>query len=176
MSITHPHINLKKLVPVILLAILAIVIASLTVGKDIYGTPGNSLLSFAIVNLSGYLFFLVMPVELAFLYYLHTGSDPYLLNLIAISTAIISQLIDYFIGRSFSARIIDRLIGRHRYEKAEAEIRKYGNIAIFLFNLLPLSSPVIMLAAGMLKHRLKEALLYSIIGLVIKYVIMTLLF
>lgn len=174
---THPHINLKRLIPVVLLAILAIVIASATVGKDIYsGTAGNNLLSFAIVNLSGYLFFLVMPVELAFIYYLHVGVDIYLLNALAIGTAMCSQLIDYVIGRSFSTRIIDRLIGRRRYEKAEAEIRKYGNIAILLFNLLPLSSPVILLAAGMLKHPLKEAVFYSFLGLLLKYLLMTLIF
>lgn len=51
------------------LAASAIVIASLTVGRDIYyGTQVNGLTSFAIVNLCGYLFFLFMPVEIAFIY------------------------------------------------------------------------------------------------------------
>jgi membrane protein DedA with SNARE-associated domain len=91
-------------------------------------------------------------------------------------TALFSQGIDYYIGRSFSTRIIDRLIGRQRYEKAESEIRKYGNIAIFVFNLLPLSSPVILLAAGMLKHRLREAFFYSFAGLLLKYLLITAIF
>ncbi|MGD9556202.1 MAG: DedA family protein [Mangrovibacterium sp.] len=117
-----------------------------------------------------------MPVELAFIYYLQTDLNMILLNLIAIGTALFSQGIDYYIGRSFSKQIIDRLIGRQRYEKAAQEIRRYGNIAIFFFNLLPLSSPVILLAAGMLKHRLKEAFLYSLAGLLLKYLLMTLIF
>lgn len=172
----QPHINFKKLIPLVLLAILAVVIVSLTIGRDIYFNRGSSMLSFAIVNFSGYLFFLFMPVEVAFIYYLNTGMDLYLLNAVTLCTAIASQLIDYFVGRSLSTRIIDRLIGRNRYEKAEAEIRKYGNIAIFIFNLFPISSPVIMLAAGMLKHRLKEAFLYSISGLILKYLVLTFIF
>jgi membrane protein DedA with SNARE-associated domain len=41
---------------------------------------------------------------------------------------------------------------------------------------LPLSSPVIALAAGMLKYRVKDALLYSAAGLAIKYFLLILIF
>lgn len=171
------HIDIKRLIVVVFLIVLMTVIASLTIGRDIYESNEKSMLSFAIVNFSGYLFFfLLMPVELPFIYYLRTGYDPLTLNLVAISTAMASQVIDYLIGYFFSAGIIDRLIGRKRYEKAEFEIRKYGNLTLFFFNLLPLSSPVISLAAGMLKYRVKEALFYSLAGLVCRYLLLTLLF
>ena len=117
-----------------------------------------------------------MPMELAFIYYLRTGYDPLILNLVAVATAMTSQIIDYLIGYYFSAGIIDRLIGRKRYEKAEDEIRKYGNWTLFLSNLLPLSSPVISLAAGMLKYRVKDALIYSFVGMVCRYLLLTLFF
>ena len=172
---SQPSVRFKRLIPFILLVAIAVVIISLTVGKDIYGSRGHSLLSFAIVNFSGYLFFLIMPVELAFIYYLNHGMDPFFMNAVALGTAITAQLADYYIGRSFSTRIINHLIGRSRYEQAEAEIRKYGNIAIFVFNLLPLSSPVILLAAGMLKHRFKEAMVFSFAGLLVKYLVLTLI-
>lgn len=171
------RIDYKRLSMVVFLIIFMIVIASLTIGKDIYENKGQSILSFAIVNFFGYLFFfLLMPMELAFIFYLRTGYDPIILNLVAVATAMASQIIDYLIGYFFSAGIIDRLIGRKRYEKAEDEIRKYGNWTLFLSNLLPLSSPVISLAAGMLKYRVKDALLYSFMGMVCRYLILTLLF
>ena len=174
---THRKIDYRRLTMIIFLIILMAVIASLTIGKDIYENKGQSILSFAIVNFFGYLFFfLLMPMELAFIYYLRTGYDPIILNLVAILTAIISQVIDYLIGYFFSAQIIDRLIGRKRYEKAEDEIRKYGNWALFLSNLLPLSSPIISLAAGMLKYRAKDALFFSFAGMVCRYLLLTLLF
>jgi membrane protein DedA with SNARE-associated domain len=160
------------------LIIATIIVTSLTVGRDIYyGSRDESLWSFAIISLSGYLFFfLFIPVELPFIYYLNGDVNVWILNLVAIGTALISQSIDYLIGYVFSSKIIDKLIGRHRYEKAEAELRKYGNIAILVFNVLPLSSPIISLAAGMLKHRVKDAIIYTAVGTVIKYLGLTLIF
>jgi membrane protein YqaA with SNARE-associated domain len=170
-------IDYRRLAMIVFLIILMAVIASLTIGKDIYENKQQSVLSFAIVNFFGYLFFfLLMPMELAFIYYLRAGYDPLILNLVAVATAMFSQIIDYLIGYFFSTQIIDRLIGRKRYEKAEDEIRKYGNWALFFSNLLPLSSPIISLAAGMLKYRMKDAFFYSFAGMVCRYLILTLLF
>jgi membrane protein DedA with SNARE-associated domain len=160
-----------------LFMIAAIVIASLTVGRDIYyGSRDEGLLSFAIVNFSGYLFFLFMPVEVAFIYYLSGDINIWALNAVAIGTAMVSQVIDFLIGYMLSTKIIDNLIGRRRYEKAEEKIRKYGNMVIFLFNVTPLSSPVISLAAGLLKHRVKDAIIFTFSGLILKYIILTLIF
>jgi len=131
------HIDIKRLIIIVVLLILMITIASLTIGRDIYEAGEKSMVSFAIVNFFGYLFFfLLMPMELAFIYYLRTGYDPLILNMVAIGTAFASQTIDYLIGYFFSAGIIDRLIGRKRYEKAEDEIRKYGNWTLF-FSVFP---------------------------------------
>ena len=177
MNLKTTHIDFKRIFIVALLVVLMTVIGSLTIGRDIYENNQGSILSFAIVNFTGYLFvFLFMPVELAFIFYIRSGYDPIILNLVAISTAFASESIDYLIGYFFSARIIDRLIGRHRYEKAEDEIRKYGNWAILVFNVLPLSSPVISLAAGMLKYRIREAVFYTFTGIALRYILLTLIF
>lgn len=161
----------------VLLVVAAATIASLTIGRDIYYGAGNhGLLSFGIINFSGYLFFLFMPVEIAFIYYLSGDVNLWVLNAVAICTALLSQSIDYMIGFLLSEKIIDRFIGKRRYEKAESKIRKYGNITIFVFNALPLSSPVITLAAGMLKHRIKDAFIYTVTGLLLKYTVLTLIF
>jgi membrane protein YqaA with SNARE-associated domain len=171
------RINYRQWGVAVLLFLLMTVIISLTIGKDIYQTGEKSVLSFAIVNFTGYLFFfLFMPVELAFIFYLRSGYDPIILNLVAITTAFASESIDYLIGYFFSTRIIDQMIGRKRYERAEEEIRKYGNWAILVSNVLPLSSPVISLAAGMLKYRVREAVFFSFVGIVLRYLLLTLLF
>ncbi|MFZ0472861.1 MAG: VTT domain-containing protein [Bacteroidales bacterium] len=160
-----------------LFAVAAIVIASLTIGRDIYyGSRDEGLLSFAIVNAAGYLFFLFMPVEIAFIYYLQGDINILALNAVALGTALFSQAIDYSIGVLLSDKIIDSFIGRHRYEKAEDRLRKYGNIAIFVFNALPLSSPVISLAAGMLRHKVRDAVIFTVAGLALKYLLLTLIF
>lgn len=166
-----------RIIIVILFACVAIAIASLTVGRDIYYDTGNNgLLSFAIVNATGYLFFLFMPVEVAFVYYLQEDINVYVLIAVAMGTALFSQAIDYLIGFSFSNKFIDKLIGRRRYEKAEASIRKYGNLTILVFNALPLSSEVILLAAGMMRHRIRDTVICTVTGLLVKYIALALLF
>ena len=171
------RVDIQRFIVAVLLTAAATAIASLTIGRDIYyGTRGEGIFSFAIVSLAGYLFFLFIPVELAIIYYLTAGENFILLNAVALGTALFSQSIDYLIGYSFSQKIIDKLIGQSRYQKAESEIRKYGNITLFVFNILPLSSPVISLAAGMLKHRIKDTFLVTFLGLSLKYILLTLLF
>lgn len=171
------RLDIRKIITYILLVTAMTVIASLTIGKDIYQYNENGLFSFAIVNFSGYLFvFLLMPMELAFVLYLRTGYDPFMLNVVAVATAMAAQVVDYLVGYYFSTKVIDQLIGRRRYQKAEAEIHKYGNLALFFSNLLPLSSPVISLAAGMLKYRMKDAFIFSLCGMIFRYLILTLIF
>lgn len=173
MNIERP--NIKRIILLMLFAIIAVLIASATIGREIYENQKVSLLSFAIVNFSGYLFFLIMPVELAFVFYLSSGYDYLTINLVAVSTALVSQAIDYLIGYSVSKKMIYNIIGHKKYELAEYEIRKYGRLTILVFNMLPLSSPVISLAAGMLRYKIKDALFYSFLGLTIKYLVITLL-
>jgi membrane protein DedA with SNARE-associated domain len=169
--------EITRIIIAVLLLSAAIVIASMTVGRDIYsGSRDEGMMSFAIVNACGYLFFLFMPVEVAFVYYLQGEINVLALNAVAIGTALFSQAIDYLIGLSVSNKFIDRLIGRRRYEKAEANIEKYGNLTIIVFNALPLSSPVISLAAGMLRLNIRNTLICTVIGLLIKYTALTLIF
>ncbi len=169
--------EITRIVIAILLVMSAITIASMTVGRDIYyGSRDEGLLSFAIVNACGYLFFLFMPVEVAFIFYLQGDISVSALNAVAISTALFSQSIDYSLGLSMSNRFIDNFIGRKRYEKAEAKIEKYGNLTILVFNALPLSSPVISLAAGMLRHRIRDTVICTVLGLMVKYLALTLIF
>jgi membrane protein DedA with SNARE-associated domain len=169
--------EITRIVIAVLLVMSAITIASMTVGRDIYyGSRDEGMLSFAIVNACGYLFFLFMPVEVAFIFYLQGDINVPALNAVAIGTALFSQSIDYSLGLLMSNRFIDNLIGRKRYEKAEAKLEKYGNLTIFVFNSLPLSSPVISLAAGMLRHRIRDTVICTVLGLIVKYLALTLIF
>lgn len=161
-----------------ILATTAVIIAiiSTIIGREVYGKEDPGLIWFGIVHFLGYLFFLIMPVEMAYAYYAPAEESVYLIYSIAILTAIVAQVADYFIGYYFSAGVIKKFIGMRRYIRAKKHIKKYGNTVILVFNLFPLSSPIIALAAGMLKYSWKEWLLYSSLGLLIKYLILSLIF
>ena len=158
---------------VLAISIIAIIIVSLTIGKDIYEGRNQTLTSFSIIHFSGYLFFILMPVEMVFLYYL-TFYDEVFLVWVAIVTSVTAQFIDYFIGYSIRLGSVTRIAGEKKILKAEKYIKKYGNLTIFFFNLLPLSSPVISLAAGILRYNLKDLFVFSFSGLLLKYIILCL--
>ena len=168
-------IKFSKVLIILITSLIAIIIVSATVGKELYEGKNQSMFSFALIHFSGYLFFLLMPVEMAFVYYLSHYGETELIG-VALATAVSAQIIDYLIGFSFSSKFIHEIVGEKRIGRAEKYIKKFGNLTIFLFNLLPLSSPVISLVAGMIKYRFRDVVLYSISGLVFKYVILSLIF
>jgi membrane protein DedA with SNARE-associated domain len=164
-----------RILLILITSIAAILIVSFTLGREWYEGKSQSLLSFGLIHFSGYLFFLLMPVEVAYVYYLAFFNDLEMF-IVALLTANAAQLIDYVIGYSVSTAVINNLVGEKRIFKAEKHILKYGNLTIFIFNLFPLSSSVIAVAAGMLKYKFKSFLIYSMAGLMIKYVVLSLLF
>jgi membrane protein DedA with SNARE-associated domain len=164
-----------RIILILITSCIAILIVSSTLGRELYEGRGQSLASFGLVHFSGYLFFLLMPVELAYIYYLSFFIEWEML-MVALATATAGQIIDYYIGLSMSTSIVNNLVGEKRIMKAEKHILKYGSLTIFIFNLFPLSSPVISVAAGMLKFRFKVFIIYSSAGLIVKYLVLTLIF
>tara|TARA_Y100000031_G_C8092469_1_gene324818 strand:+ start:97 stop:648 length:552 start_codon:yes stop_codon:yes gene_type:complete len=156
--------------------ILAVTLISLTIGKEIIAGKQLSLLSFAMVNFSGYLFFFLLPVETLIPFYVSAGYNGWLLFSIALSTAVVAQAIDYFIGYVMSEGIINNLIGKEKFNKYQNYIEKYSGSAILIFNLFPLASSVLSLMAGMVRYKIKKFWFFSILGLSIKYLALIFLF
>lgn len=152
-----------------LTALIAIFFVSSTLGRAIYAGQSPGLASFAGIHFAGYLFFLLMPVEALVPIYEAEGHAGNTLIAIAVGTALLAQTIDYGIGRMFSEQVIDNMIGQKRYDRFNATIEKWGGSAIFFFNLLPLSSPNMLLVAGIVKYNAPKALLISAAGLLAKY-------
>ena len=148
---------------------IAAVIASLTVGHDLYYDRRPDLGSFTLVHFAGYLFFIVMPVEVLVPWYLAEGHAAHVLLGLALATAIPAQAVDFLIGRLFSGNVIEHVIGERRLRRAQGMIDRFGGWTIFLFNLFPLSSPTILAAAGLLRFAPQRALLWSVAGLTLKY-------
>jgi membrane protein DedA with SNARE-associated domain len=111
-----------------------------------------------------------MPVEALVPVYQGEGHAGTTLIVLAVVTAIAAQLIDYGIGRSVKEDSIHELIGEKRYVRFKGTIDKWGGWAILLFNLMPLSSPNMLLVAGITRYSARRAFLYSALGLTGKYV------
>ena len=176
----HNHVKDAKLRKRTILSLatmaIAIGIISLTLGKTIFSGQDPALSSFLILNFSGYLFFLLMPVEIMVPYYLSQGHSGLILIIGAVITAMIAQVFDYALGYLASKNIIFDLIGEKRYKKTKKTINKYGDWIIFLFNLFPLSSPIAVLIGGMLRLKFKRVMFLSFAGLTLKYIAIVLIF
>ena len=169
-------LNRKKVIIALSSIILMVIIISSTIGKEIISGKQISLFSFAVINFSGYLFFLLLPVETLIPFYVSVGCNSWVLLVIALGTALVAQTIDYLIGLVMSEGIINDLVGRKKFDRYEEYIEKYGGLAIFVFNLLPLTSSVLSLVAGMFRFRIKTFWFYSFLGLLIKYSTLIFLF
>jgi membrane protein DedA with SNARE-associated domain len=161
--------NRKRLVGALAAAVVAIALVSSTLGREIYAGRTPGLISFGVVHFAGYLFFLLMPVEALVPVYQAEGHSGALLVALAVSTALAAQAIDFGIGRAFSDRVIDGVIGPERFERFRSKIERWGGWAILLFNLLPLSSPNMLLVAGIVRYSARRAFLFSVAGLMGKY-------
>lgn len=158
------------MVGVLLTAVIAIFLVSSTLGRAIYAGQTPGLTSFALIHFSGYLFFLLMPVEALVPVYQGEGHAGSTLILVAVLTALAAQVIDYSIGRAVREDSVHGLIGEERYVRFKGTIDKWGGWAILLFNLMPLSSPNMLLVAGITRYGWRRAFFYSTVGLTGKYV------
>jgi membrane protein DedA with SNARE-associated domain len=166
----------RRLIAGLVLLVLAATVASLTVGRDLFAGRTPDLASFALVNFAGYLFFIVLPVEALVPWYLAAGHSGESVAALAVGTAVAAQLADYGIGRLVSGDVVDHLIRRERIERARAKIDRYGGWTIFVFNLLPLSSPSMAAAAGVVRFGVVRTQAWSVAGLTLKYGAMVWLF
>ena len=130
---------------------------------------------FSTIHFAGYLFFLVMPVEALVPYYQAEGHAAMVLVGLSIATAVVAQAIDYGIGRLLSEKVLN-MIGRKKYDRFKRRIDKHGGWAIFSFCLLPLSSPNVLLVAGMVRFNAVYALTVSVAGLAAKYLALVYVF
>ncbi|MCH8003117.1 MAG: VTT domain-containing protein [Nanoarchaeota archaeon] len=166
----------KTIIPIIVISVIAILLSSFTIGRQIFLGRQPDIVSFSTIHFAGYLFFLLMPVELLFIYYLIEDFNIPILLVAALATAMVAQIIDYVIGYLVSNKVINKVIGEKKYKNTKKYIDKYGDLAVFVFNTLPLSSSILSLVAGMLRYRFRNFVIYSFVGLLIKYSAIVLLF
>ncbi len=136
----------------------------------------TTLLTFSAMHFAGYLFFIISPVEILYVHMLNQGHPVFSLYGLALGTALLAQAIDYAMGRAFSDTVIHRIIGEKKYRRNLRRIETYGGWTIFVFCLLPLSSPIVILVAGMIRYSLFRVFVFSTVGLALKYGVLNLMF
>ncbi|PJZ41263.1 hypothetical protein CH370_10630 [Leptospira kmetyi] len=124
---------------------------ALSIGKEI---KKPSLIGVFYTTLFGGLFFFYLPIE--FLYIRATyskldGSDLVFLHILGL---LISFTINYFLGR-IAARACIKLISPKKFYRMKGFLNRYGVLAIFAFNALPLPAPILSAVLGVIRYKKK---------------------
>lgn len=157
-------------------AFVGITLLSILLRNALTSGEETTLWTFSAAHFTGYLFLIISPVEILFVHMLGEEHDRALLFGLALGTALLAQTADYIIGLAFSSRVIENIIGEVKYLRNLHRIETYGGWTIFVFCLFPLSSPIVILVAGMIRYPVPRVLLFSSTGLALKYGALILVF
>ena len=124
------------------------------------------------IALFGGFFLIFMPLEVIFISVLTGGRSALFLILIYLLGIFISYNINYYIGYKLGD-FSKKLITYKKFYSIKKIINKYGTLAIFLFNFLPLPSQPLSTILGVFKYNLFRFYVYFILGQLCKYILIT---
>ncbi len=116
----------------------------------------------------GGLFFVIMSMEGLFITFLDAGHDPWLLILVYLSGLVLSYSVNYLLGAHL-AEFSKRLITPKKFYRIKGLISRYGVLAIFVFNVLPLPSQPLAAILGVFKYSKPRFYTFFILGQFVKY-------
>ncbi len=129
----------------------------------------GSLLGLFYASTFGGLFFIVFPLEIAFIKSLTVGGlNPVYMIMVYVVGLLISFTIDYYIGLKFSG-LSKKLIGPKKFYKIKGLLNKYGAGAIFVFNALPLPAQALTAILGVFRYNKTRFYVFFLTGQIIKY-------
>jgi len=135
-------------------------------------SPLNIVLSYLISTL----FFFPFPMEAIYLKYLNYGHYAlYDLMFLAILGTFIGQVINYNIGKYLGHRC-KNLVSKRTRTWIKNNLTKYEGIAIVIVGSLPLPSQMFNLFVGFFDYDATKFKLYCLTGIIIKFIILTIIF
>lgn len=129
----------------------------------------QSLLGLFYIAFFGALFFLPLPVEGVFIYYLTTTAHaPLALLVVALVGNLLGIIIDYAIGWLIGPRIL-RWFMRDRYDTFCRRLNKAGSFIVVIGNIIPFPIEPLTLVLGATRYGFIRLLIFTVIGKVIKF-------
>lgn len=129
---------------------------------------GRTLLGLFYASFFGSLFFIMIPVELLFGYYLLEGYSPFLVAVFVITATTIGMIINYGIGRLIGKGLL-KLILKQKFTVASKRIEKYGSLVVFFGNVIIFPMEAVAVVLGAVKFPFKKYLILTFFGRVIKF-------
>lgn len=129
----------------------------------------RSLLGLFYVSFFGALFFLPLPVEGVFIFYLTvTDFSPVLIMLMALAGNLLGLVVDYFTGRLLGPHILQWFM-KERYEHFARRLNRAGGFLIIIGNIIPFPIEPLTLVLGATRYGFTKLILYSALGKIVKF-------
>ncbi|MDA3854628.1 MAG: VTT domain-containing protein [Candidatus Woesearchaeota archaeon] len=127
-------------------------------------------------SIFGAIFFLVLPSEALFIYFLNsTQYFPVLIIVIMICGNITGLLFNYLFGRMLGERVL-RWMFKKNFESYKEKVLRYGGVILFVGNIFPGPIEVLSVFYGGFKFSFARYIFLAFMGRLLKYVILFLLF
>jgi len=136
----------------------------------------NTVRGLFFISILASLFFMVLPSEAIYLYYLTTTSFN-VLTLITIIMAgtIVGLTFNYFFGWMLGERFL-RPLFKKNFDKYSQRVEDWGDYVLVIGNILPGPIEVLAVFFGGFRFGYKRFILLTIIGRVLKYIILLIAF
>lgn len=129
----------------------------------------RSLLGLFYVSFFGALFFLPLPVEGVFIFYLTvTEHSPVLIIAMALAGNLLGLAVDYYTGRLIGPRLLHWFM-KDRYERFSHRLNRAGGFLILIGNIIPFPIEPLTLVLGATRYGFMRLLLYSALGKIVKF-------
>ena len=130
-----------------------------------------SILWLFIIVIFGTLFFMSLPVDFLFLFYLINGADPLLTIIAMFFGVIIGRTINFWFGSLFREYTKTHVFGKS-YKKFHERFQKWGSKILLFGNFIPFfPMEQFNVFVGTTKYGFKKFLAYQMLGKIIKLVV-----
>ncbi|MBU1244982.1 VTT domain-containing protein [Myxococcota bacterium] len=124
----------------------------------------KTLLGLAYAGFFGSLFFILIPLEAVFFYYLALEHHAALVILIMLFSSVLGLALDYLMGRLVGEGLLMRY-AEERFTKTKRSMDRYGGTIVIVANIIPfLPVQIISVVIGATRFGLRKFLLYTLVG------------
>lgn len=129
-----------------------------------YQLHNKTLLGLAYAGFFGSFFFIFLPLEPLYLYYLSLDYFTLIITIIMITSSIGGLVFDYGCGRILGRFLISRK-DKEKFEKRKERIERFGGFFLLLSNIIPfLPVQWVCVFYGGVHYNFKKFLIYTFVG------------
>jgi membrane protein YqaA with SNARE-associated domain len=133
---------------------------------------GSTPLGIIYTTLIGGIFFVTIPLEVLFIKFLKAGHFFLIVILFYLFGLLVSFTLNYYTGLKLSG-LSKKIISPKKFYKTKGVLNRYGALAVFAFNALPLPAQPLSVILGVFRYNKTRFYIFFLTGQLVKYIIIS---